>query len=43
VLFELLGPVVEVLDPPMVLTAWMLGLLNGRFALLVFGLPWASA
>lgn len=36
--FELLGPVVEVLGLPMVLAAWALGLLDGHFALLVFGL-----
>jgi cellulose synthase/poly-beta-1,6-N-acetylglucosamine synthase-like glycosyltransferase len=37
-IFELLGPAVEVIGPPMVLAAWWLGLLDGRFALLVLGL-----
>jgi len=37
-LFELLGPVVEVLGLPMVAAAWALGLLDSRFALLTFGL-----
>jgi cellulose synthase/poly-beta-1,6-N-acetylglucosamine synthase-like glycosyltransferase len=35
-LFEVLGPVVEVLGVPMVLAAWALGLLNGSFAILAF-------
>ncbi|HEX2810598.1 MAG TPA: glycosyltransferase family 2 protein, partial [Kineosporiaceae bacterium] len=35
-LFELLGPVVEVLGVPAVIAAWALGLLNGWFAVLVF-------
>ncbi len=37
-LFELLGPVVEVLGLPAVLAAWWLGLLNPVYALAVFGL-----
>jgi cellulose synthase/poly-beta-1,6-N-acetylglucosamine synthase-like glycosyltransferase len=35
-LFELLGPVVEVVGVPAVIAAWALGLLNGWFALLAF-------
>ena len=36
VLFELLGPVVEVLGLPMILLAWWLGLLNIWYAVVVF-------
>jgi cellulose synthase/poly-beta-1,6-N-acetylglucosamine synthase-like glycosyltransferase len=38
VLFELLGPIVEVLGLPAVLLAWWLGLLNPAYALVVFAL-----
>jgi cellulose synthase/poly-beta-1,6-N-acetylglucosamine synthase-like glycosyltransferase len=36
VLFELFGPVIELLGLPMILIAWLLGLLNGSYALLAF-------
>jgi cellulose synthase/poly-beta-1,6-N-acetylglucosamine synthase-like glycosyltransferase len=35
-LFELLGPVIEVLGLPAICAAWLLGLLNGWYAALVF-------
>ncbi|MFZ0159036.1 MAG: glycosyltransferase [Kineosporiaceae bacterium] len=38
VLFEMLGPVVEVLGLPAVLAAWWLGLLNPWYAIIVFAM-----
>lgn len=36
--FELLGPVIEVLGLPVVLAAWQFGLLDGRYALFAFAM-----